>query len=393
MAGLFDRYPLDRQLTLNNRIVMAPLTRTRTSAGDVPNSLMATYYQQRASAGLIVTEATDVSPRSKGYAWTPGIYTSAQIEGWRQVTNAVHRRSGAIFLQTWHVGRMAHSSMMPDGSPPWGATGEPASGSEVFIHNVDGRASFIRPSVPRQMDTRDISIMVQECHEACKNSRLAGFDGVEIHGANGYLLDQFMNSVLNTRTDSYGGQSAQSRTRLILEVVDSAIAALGAGSIGVRVSPFGKFNSMPEDPRTEETLLHLCDELDRRAIAYLHIVYQFMPSGNVEGGTFSEDNLSADLVARVRAAFRRTLIWCGGFTRDTAQAAVENGWADLVAFGRPFIANPDLVERLENDWPLAVADPSTYYTRDGANGYTDFPRYADPGTFNVPARTGNAKVS
>ena len=300
MPGLFDNYALSNNLFLRNRIVMAPLTRARNSAGDVPNALMATYYGQRASAGLIISEATNVSARSKGYAWTPGIYTHAQIQGWQLITDAVHRREGRIFLQIWHVGRMAHSSMMPNQSPPWGVTAERASRSEVFVHDLHGTATFLQPSIPRQMQAAtDIEIVVREFKQAFRNAQLAGFDGVEIHGANGYLFDQFMNSALNTRADLYGGETPQTRTRLILEVVDSAIASLGSAKVGVRISPFGKFNSMPEDPRTEETLLYLCAELSRRKIAYLHIVYQFMPAGNVDESAFSQENLSAALVAQI----------------------------------------------------------------------------------------------
>jgi N-ethylmaleimide reductase len=375
MRNLFDNYLLG-SLVLRNRITMAPLTRARSSAGDVPNALMATYYGQRATAGLIITEATDVSARSKGYAWTPGIYTHSQIEGWQLITDAVHRRGGSIFLQIWHVGRMAHSSMMPDASPPWAATTERATGSQVFVHDDSGRAEFVQPSVPHQMTAQDIATVLNEFEQAFKNIQLAGFDGVEIHGANGYLLDQFLNSSLNTRADPYGGHTVESRTRLILRIVDSAIAILGAAHVGVRVSPFGVFNSMPQDPRAEETLLHLCTQLSERQIAYLHVVYQFMPAGNVSDSEFNQENLSPAVVAQIRAAFSPTLLWCGGFTRGTAQAAVEAGWADLIAFGRAFIANPDLVERLRHDWPLAVADASTYYTRNGAVGYTDFPEYA-----------------
>jgi N-ethylmaleimide reductase len=378
MPALFDPYELGDKRTLKNRIVMAPMTRTRTSVGDVPNALMARYYGQRASAGLIITEATDVSPRSKGYAWTPGIYTDAQIQGWRLITDEVHRNGGAIFLQIWHVGRMAHTSMMPSGEPPWGATDERAGESDVFAHSIDGKLTFVRASIPRQIGTEEIPGLVNEFTIAFRNAKLAGFDGVEIHGANGYLFDQFMNSTLNKRTDIYGGQTPQTRTRLLLEVVDAAIRELGADKVGVRVSPFGKFNSMPADPHVEETLLYLCDELSRRGIAYLHIVYQLMPAGNVEDSEFNDANLSDDLVWKIRHAFRGALIWCGGFTKGIAQAALDEGWADLIAFGRLFIANPDLVARFRNDWPLADADQAALYTRNGEKGYTDFPQFQSP---------------
>jgi len=377
MPALFDPHELGDKLTLKNRVVMAPMTRTRTSDGDVPNTLMATYYGQRASTGLIVTEATDVSARSKGYAWTPGIYTNAQIDGWRLVTEQVHRNKGAIFLQIWHVGRMAHTSMMPDGDAPWGATDERASESDVFAHDASGKLTFVRASTPRQIETKDIAVLMSEFTAAFKNAKTAGFDGIEIHAANGYLFNQFMNSTLNTRTDIYGGQTPENRTRLLLEVVDAAIRELGADRVGVRVSPFGKFNSMPGDPREEETLLYLCGELSRRGVAYLHMVYQLMPSGNVEDSEFAGSNLNDDLVRRVRDTFHGTLIWCGGFTKRTAQLALDTGWVDLIAFGRPFVANPDLVERLKHDWPLADSDPSDFYSRNGEKGYVDFPRFEE----------------
>ena len=373
MTMLFEPYRLASH-QLHNRIVMAPMTRTRTSEGDVPTALMAKYYAQRASAGLIVTEATDVSPRSKGYAWTPGIYTDAQVQGWHHVTDAVHQHGGTIFLQVWHVGRMAHTSLMPDGEAPWGVTDE-RSRSDVFARGADGQLSFVPASTPRKIRTEEIPEVVEEFAIAFRNAQRAGFDGVEIHAANGYLFDQFMNSTLNRRTDLYGGQTPESRTRLLLEVVDAAIAVLGANRVGVRVSPGGKYNSMPADPHIEETLLHLCDQLGRRQIAYLHLVYQLMPSGNMDESEFNETTLSHDLVVKVRKAFAGTVIWCGGFTDHTARAALDTGFVDMIAFGRPFVANPDLVARLRNGWPLAEAQPSTFYTRDGEKGYTDFPTY------------------
>jgi N-ethylmaleimide reductase len=375
MTTLFDTHMLGGRHILKNRIVMAPMTRTRTAEGDVPNALMATYYGQRAGAGLIITEATDVSPRSKGYAWTPGIHTEAQVEGWRLVTDEVHRRGGTIFLQIWHVGRMAHTSLMPNGEAPWGVTDEIAGQSDVFAHDPSGKLTFVRASPPRQIGTEEIPGLVHEFAAAFHNARRAGFDGVEIHGANGYLFDQFMNSTLNARTDAYGGKTPETRTRLLLDVVDAAIREWGADRVGVRVSPFGKFNSMPADPRVEETLLSLCGALDRRRIAYMHLVYQLMPAGNVEDSAFTETHLDDALVSDIRRAFRGTLIWCGGFTQSTAQAALDTGLVDMVAFGRPFVANPDLVARFRNGWPVAEADPSAFYTRDGETGYTDFPAF------------------
>lgn len=373
MTTLFESHALGDQIVMKNRAVMAPMTRTRTSPGDVPNAMMATYYGQRAGAGLIITEATDVSAHTKGYAWTPGIYTEEQMQGWRLVTDEVHRRGGTIFLQTWHVGRLAHTSMLPNGEAPWGATAERASESDVFIHDASGKLTFLRASTPRQIETAEAAVVVGEFAAAFGNALRAGFDGVEIHAANGYLFDQFMNSVLNTRTDQYGGQSPQNRTRLLLDVVDAAIRVLGAGRVGVRLSPFGRYGSMPADPRVEETLLYLCGELSRRGIAYLHFVYQLMPSGNAQDGNFDQPHLSDELMRKVRESFNGSLIWCGGFDGITAQAALDSGLVDLIAFGRPYIANPDLVERLKHDWPLAEAARSDFYTRDGERGFTDFP--------------------
>jgi len=375
MPTLFGACLVGDSLKLNNRIVMAPMTRTRTSEGDLPNALMAKYYGQRATAGLIVTEATDIAVHSKGYAWTPGIYTDAQVEGWRLVTDEVHRGGGKIFLQSWHVGRMAHTSLMPNGEAPRGVTDEPATESDVFAHDSDGRLTYMRASRPRQIRTEQIAGLVNDFTLAFKNTKLAGFDGVEIHAANGYLLDQFMNSVLNTRTDAYGGQTPQTRTRLLLEVVDAAIQELGANRVGVRVTPFGRYNSMPVDPNVEETLLHLCKELDHRKVAYLHLVYQLMPSGNMAESEFNGTHLSAFLVQKIRETFGGAIIWCGGFTKSTAEGALGTGLVDLIAFARPFVANPDLVARFQNDWPLAEADRSALYTRDGEKGYTDFSNF------------------
>jgi N-ethylmaleimide reductase len=376
MVDLFKPQVLGGTIRLKNRIVMAPMTRTRTSDGDVPNELMAIYYGQRASAGLIVTEAADVAPSSKGYALTPGIYTKAQRQGWRLVTDEVHRNDGTIFLQVWHVGRMAHPSLMPNGDAPWGVTEERAEHSDVFAHGSDGKLGYIRAGTPRRLSTDEVSALVGAFSQAFANARQAGFDGVEIHGANGYLFDQFMNSVLNTRTDRYGGGSVEDRARFLIEVVDVAVRELGPERVGVRLSPFGSFNSMPADPSAEETLLYVSEQLGRRSVAYMHLVYQLMPAGNMESTKFKEHHIDHAVLTKVRAAFPGAIIWCGGFTtRESAQAALDTGLVDLIAFGRPYIANSDLAERLKHGWPLAEADRSTYYTRRGEVGYTDFPAY------------------
>jgi N-ethylmaleimide reductase len=376
MVDLFDAQTLGGTVPLKNRIVMAPMTRTRTTDGDIPNASMATYYGQRAGAGLIVAEATDVAPSSNGYARTPGIYTQAQLQGWRLVTDEVHRKGGTVFVQLWHVGRMAHPSLMPNGEAPWGVTDQQAENSDVFAHDAEGKLGYMRAGKPRQLETDEVSTLVGTFTQAFVNARQSGFDGVEIHAANGYLFDQFMNSVLNTRTDRYGGATLQDRTRFLLEVVDAAVRELGPGRVGVRLAPFGLFNSMPEDPLTEETLLYVAEQLGLRGVAYMHLVYELMPKGNMETADFKKHYVDRAFLEKVRAVFPGSIIWCGGFTdREGAQAALDTGLVDLIAFGRPFIGNPDLADRLQHGWPLTEADRSTYYTRRGELGFTDFPAY------------------
>lgn len=376
MVDLFQPHVLDGIVPLKNRIVMAPMTRTRTSDGDIPNALMATYYRQRASAGLLITEAIDVAASSKGYARTPGIYTDAQRRGWRLVTDAVHHDNGTIFAQIWHVGRMASSSMMPGGDAPWGVTDERAEDSHVFAHDAEGKLGYIPADKPRQLGTDEVSTLVDTFAGAFAHAREVGFDGVEIHAANGYLFEQFMNSVLNTRDDRYGGSRVQDRTRFLMEVAQAAVRELGPGRVGVRLSPFGRFNSIPADPLVEETLLYVAEQLGRLGVAYLHLVYELMPEGSMETAEFQQRHIDHALLAKVRAAFPGAIIWCGGFTdREGAQAALDTGLVDLIAFGRPYIGNPDLAERLRHGWPLTEADRSTYYTRRGEAGYTDFPDY------------------
>ncbi|SDF90936.1 N-ethylmaleimide reductase [Dyadobacter soli] len=376
-TSLFAPLNLGKQ-QLSNRVVMAPMTRTRTSAGDVPNELMAKYYGQRATAGLIISEATDVAPHSKGYLWTPGIYADEQVQGWKLITRAVHAQGGKIFSQIWHVGRMSHTSLMPDGQQPWGVTDEQAIGSDVFAHGSDGKLTFVRASQPRQISTDEIGTLLEDFRRAFQNVAEAGFDGIELHAANGYLFEQFMNATLNTRTDDYGGQTLENRTRFLLEVVDIATEVLGADRIGIRLSPFGHYNSIPDDPHGEETFFHLITELNRRGIAYLHLLYQLLPSGNMEQVTkFEETNLPEAFVSKLRAEFDGAIIWCGSFTKESAEQALATGNVDLIAFGRPFVGNPDLVARFKNNWPLVVADRSAYYTRDGETGFTDFTNF-DP---------------
>src|ERR1700748_2961855 len=378
MSFLFDPYDLG-PIHLKNRIVMPPMTRTRTSEGDLPtdgdlpNELIATYYAQRASAGLIIAEAADVDQSSHGYARTPGIHSEAQMQGWRLVTDKIHRHGGTIFLQLWHVGRMAHSSILPSGLAPVGATEQRAEGSSVFAHGPDGRLGYLPAEAPRPLSTDEVSAMVGTFAKAAAHAREVGFDGVELHAANGYLFEQFMNSVLNTRTDRYGGGGTEDRTRFLLEVVDAVVSEFGPGRGGVRLSPFGKYNSMPPEPLAEETFLYLAEQLGRRGVAYIHLLYELMPEGNMETAEFKPRYLDHALLPKARAVFPGAFIVCVGFNdRQRAQASLDTGLVDLIAFGRPYIANPDLVERLRHGWTLAVAWRATYYNRRGKMGYNDF---------------------
>jgi N-ethylmaleimide reductase len=271
---------------------------------------------------------------------------------------------------------MAHPSLMPGGQAPWGVTEQRAEHSDVFAHDAEGKLTYIRAGTPRRMTTDEVSGLVETFAEAFANAHEAGFDGVELHAANGYLFEQFMNSVLNTRTDRYGGDSLENRTRFLMEVVEAAVREFGPGRVGVRLSPFGHFNSMPDDPLVEETLLYVCEQLGRRGVAYLHLLYELMPKGNMESAVFKKQHVDHVFLAKIRALFPGAIIWCGGFTdRESAQTALDTGLVDLIAFGRPYIGNPDLAERLKHGWPLTEADRSTYYTRRSEVGFTDFPAY------------------
>jgi 2,4-dienoyl-CoA reductase-like NADH-dependent reductase (Old Yellow Enzyme family) len=362
-SKLFESYNL-KSLTLNNRMVMAPMTRCRASEGDVPTPLMASYYAQRATAGLIITEGTPVSPQARGYLWTPGIYTDEQIEGWRQVTSAVHDTNGKIFMQIWHVGRISHQSLLPDGSRPEGPTDELYEDTVCFAYDEDGNPGNVPTSQPKALDSDGIAQIKDTFVQAARNALDAGIDGVEIHGANGYLFDEFLNSIVNTRTDVYGG-SVENRCRLLLETVDAVAEAIGADKTGVRISPNGRFNAIPEDPEMEATFLYLAKQLDKRDIAYLHLNDQ---------ATFGLPAIPDGFIPKLRATFHGPLMLCGGYDADRAQHAINDGIADLVAFGVPYLANPDLPARFENGWPLNEADQNTFYGG-GEEGYTDYPIY------------------
>jgi N-ethylmaleimide reductase len=348
---------------LSHRVVMAPLTRMRSEPGDVPGDLMVEYYGQRASrGGLIVAEASPVSVRGTGYAGAPGIYADRQIAGWRRVTDAVHRKGGRIFLQLWHVGRQSHVDLQPNGEAPVAPSAIRADGRAYTKH---GEVAF---SMPRALAVDEIAPIVEEFRAGAERAQHAGFDGVEIHGANGYLPDQFLQDGSNKRTDAYGGP-IENRARFLLEVTQAAVSVWGADRVGVRIAPSGIYGSM-SDSHPGETFGYVAGALDNVGIAYLHVIEPRI-NGNEEI-TVGRPPVAAQ---HLRGKFSRALIAAGGFTRDSAQAIVAAGSADLVAFGRDFISNPDLPQRLRLVLPLNRYDRTTFYGGD-ARGYTDYP--ADP---------------
>ncbi|KAF0677449.1 alkene reductase [Profundibacterium mesophilum] len=344
-------------LDLKNRIVMAPLTRNRASAeGDAPHDLHVTYYTQRAGAGLIITEATQISPEGKGYVQTPGIYTDEQIAGWKKVTEAVHAKGGKIILQLWHVGRISHVSLQPGGQAPVAPSAINAGGQTV---TQDG---FVDTSDPRALETSEIPRLIEDYRKAAENAKAAGFDGVEIHAGNGYLLDQFLRDGANKRDDQYGG-SIENRARLVLEVTEAVCSVWGGDRVGIRISPFSGFNNL-EDSDPQPLFEHLVKGLDRFGLAYLHVI-----EGDTGAGRTLETGQS---VAAMRKLFNGAYMANNCYGREDAIATVDAGEADLVAFGRPYIANPDLAERLEKNAELNEGDQSTFYGG-GAEGYVDYP--------------------
>ncbi|MCZ7497344.1 alkene reductase [Agrobacterium tumefaciens] len=352
--SLFAPYSLGT-IKLTNRIVMAPLTRNRAGAGFVPTDLTAEYYAQRASAGLIVSEATQISQQGQGYQDTPGIYSPSQVEGWRKVTDAVHEKGGHIFLQLWHVGRVSHVDLQPGGQAPVAPSAIRAE-TKTFVNNA-----FVDVSEPRALELDEIPGIVADFRRAAENAIAAGFDGVEVHAANGYLLDQFAKDGSNKRTDGYGG-SVENRARLILEVTEAVAKAVGARRTGIRISPSSPANGISSsDPQSQFN--YIVEKLDALGIAYLHVV---------EGATGGPRDVAPFDYDALRQRFKNTYIANNGYDLELATARLNEGKADLFAFGRPFIANPDLVERLETGAPLAKIDVATLYGG-GAAGYTDYP--------------------
>ncbi len=357
--------------TLKNRIVLPPLTRSRSSQpGNIPNDLMAEYYRQRAGAGFMVTEGTQIEPRGQGYAWTPGIHSPEQVEGWRKVTAAVHAEGGIIFAQLWHVGRVSHNSLQPGGAAPVAPSAIVADNVKVFVETGPGQGALTEPSVPRALTTAEVKELVQLYAQAARNALDAGFDGVELHCANGYLVNQFISAHTNRRTDEYGGP-LQNRLRFLREVVQAVADVVGKERLGVRFSPL--FASTEEDrvylglveEDPHETYIEAIKVLEQVGIAYVSLA---------EADWDNAPELPETFRNAVRSNFSGKVIYAGKYTVERAVRVVKAGWGDLIAFGRPFIANPDLPERIAHGWPLNAVDPATMYGGTDKD-YTDYPAY------------------
>ena len=362
MTTLFDTLTCG-DLTLKNRVIMAPLTRMRSKQpGNIPYALNAEYYAQRASAGLIISEATLISQQGQGYPGTPGIHSSEQVAGWKLVTEAVHKKGGKIFLQLWHVGRISHSSHQPGNGLPVAPSAITPTGK---VFTADWKQAPYE--TPRALETSELPGIVAAYKQAAENAKLAGFDGVEVHGANGYLLDQFLQDGSNKRTDNYGG-SIENRARLLLEVVDAVTQVWNKHRVGVRLSPYGTFNDMSDsDPVALFT--YVLKQLSARSIAYVHMIE---PRATGAGGSDAVAHDAPSTSQLFRKAFSGVFISAGGYQPESAQQAVQSGDVDAVAFGRYFISNPDLPERIQSGAALTKYNRATFYG--GAEkGYTDYP--------------------
>lgn len=357
MTSLYDSMDLG-DLKLRNRVLMAPLTRNRATASGVPGPWASTYYSQRATAGLIISEATQISPMGKGYINTPGIHSEEQIAGWKSVVDAVHHSGGRIFLQLWHVGRISHSSLLPGNASPVAPSAIKAHAQTVV------ESGFVDVSEPRALSLAEIRSTVEDYGRAAANAKAAGFDGVEIHAANGYLIDQFLKSKSNLRTDAYGGTAAN-RARFLAEVVEAVLETWERTRIGVRISPLGSFNDMG-DANPEETFAHVVDVLDEHRLGYLHVV---------EDAIDDTSPVKADFFRRLRAAWKGIYIANGGYDAERGEHAVTGGSADAIAYGRLFLANPDLPKRLSRRGPLNAPDTKSFYGGD-EHGYVDYPEWS-----------------
>ena len=341
---------------LLNHIVMAPMTRCR-AIGNIPNDLMATYYEQRSEAGLIITEGTSPSPNGLGYARIPGIFSTEQTEGWKKITNATHGNGGKIFVQLMHTGRISHPLNMPEGSVIMAPSAIKAAGQ--MWTDAKQLQDFM---VPKEMTIHDIVKTKME-FAAAENAMAARFDGVELHGANGYLLEEFLSPASNIRTDNYGG-SIENRCRFVIEVVDAVAIAIGKENTGIRLSPYGVASDMPHYPEIDATYDYLSTKLNNLGIAYIHLV---------DHSGMGAPAVPIEIKNTIRKNFSNSIILCGNYDKESAETAINSGLANLIAFGRPFINNPDLVERLANDWPLSIdLDMDLFYAAD-EKGYTDYP--------------------
>lgn len=349
-----------RDLELRNRIALAPMTRARAGKERVPNSLMAEYYGQRANAGLVITEATTISKQANGWNESPGIYSAAMVEGWRETVSRVHDAGGTIFLQLWHCGRASHSSFH-DGKPAVAPSAIAIQGD--YIHTPKGKEAY---ETPRALETEEIPEIVEDYRRAAENAKAAGFDGVEVHSANGYLLDEFLQSKTNHREDRYGG-SVENRFAMLREVLKAVTSVLPSERVGVRLSPNGAFNDMGS-PDYREQFSYAAQQLDKIGLAYLHVM---------DGLAFGFHELGEPMtLSEFREWFSGPIIGNCGYDQTSAEKAIASGDADLIAIGRPYISNPDLVDRYANDWPLnPEADVEDWYSPGGEKGYTDFPTY------------------
>lgn len=372
MPTLFDAVQIG-DITAANRIVMAPLTRDRAGPGGVPREMAAKYYRQRASAGLIIAEGTQISPLAQGYLDTPGLHTADQLDGWRRVTDAVHEAGGRIVVQLWHVGRVSHTSLLAGGQVPVSSTARIAN-AQTFT-----AAGFQQVSPPRALDVREVAGVVEEFRNAAGNAISAGFDGVEVHGAHGYLVEQFLRDTINDRTDAYGG-AIENRVRFVTEVMTAITNEIGGGRAGIRLSPVSPVNDAGLDSNTQEVFNLVVDRMAKLKLAFLHIV---------EGATGGARDFAPLDYTALRDRFKAGNVggaWIAnnGYTRSMAIDAVESGAVDAVAFGKLFISNPDLVRRFKENAPLALADKETMYGGD-ERGYTDYPTLGEAAASSVSA--------